>query len=196
MRTTRGWLGPRSMPALIAAATLTLGLTSAALAQATSSGAAAAASTSATAATAPATPPDVAAPADPTAPTEPVLIIKKKKKPRPADAQAAAGAPAAGDAAMPGKKSVRKAVAVGDAAAPPAPGSKCKTRSFLVNDYGKDGPTADAKRLLDQDIADWSKANNLTIVKIGTKTVECTQFLNFVVFDEWTCTASAKVCWQ
>jgi hypothetical protein len=79
----------------------------------------------------------------------------------------------------------------------PASGpSGCRTRSFLVNDYGKDGPTADAKRLLAADISSWTKANNLSNVKVGATSVKCYQFLNFIAFDEWTCTASAKVCWQ
>ena len=94
------------------------------------------------------------------------------------------------------KKASRKPAAVTDPNAPLTGGPGCRTRSFLVNDYGKDGPTADAKRLLDADISDWTKANSLQDVKVGAKSVTCEQFLNFVVFDEWTCTASAQVCWK
>jgi hypothetical protein len=79
---------------------------------------------------------------------------------------------------------------------PSVAGNTCKIRSFLVNDYGKDGPTKDAKDLLDKDIADWTKTNNIKDFKVGPKSVSCYQFLNFGVFDEWTCTAQAKVCWQ
>src|SRR6476661_6592722 len=57
------------------------------------------------------------------------------------------------------------------AAATPA-GAACQRLAFLVNDYGKDGPTKDAK-----------------------KDVKCELFLNFIVFDEHTCEASALVCW-
>jgi hypothetical protein len=31
---------------------------------------------------------------------------------------------------------------------------------------------------------------------MGEKTVDCQLFLDFGVFDEHTCTASADVCWQ
>jgi hypothetical protein len=92
---------------------------------------------------------------------------------------------------VPTKSKIRTA-----ATDPSVAGSTCKTRSFLVNDYGKDGPTKDAKDLLDKDIADWTKANNIKDFKVGPKSVSCYQFLNFGVFDEWTCTAQAKVCWQ
>jgi len=126
-------------------------------------------------------------PADPT--------MKKKKHAAAASADAVPPEPATTASV---KKSARKTAAAStDPNAPVSASSPgCRTRSFLVNDYGKDGPTADAKRLLDQDIADWSKANRLQNVKVGDKSVQCEQFLNFVVFDEWTCTASAQVCWK
>jgi len=71
----------------------------------------------------------------------------------------------------------------------------CKRYGFTVNDYGKDGPTKDAKALLDKTIA--SKMSELGIkdFRTGKKTVSCELFLNFIVFDEHTCTAEATVCW-
>jgi len=71
----------------------------------------------------------------------------------------------------------------------------CKRYGFTVNDYGKDGPTKDAKSLLDKTIA--SKMSELGIKDFhtGKKTVSCELFLNFIVFDEHTCTAEATVCW-
>jgi hypothetical protein len=77
----------------------------------------------------------------------------------------------------------------------PLPKSGCRVRGFLVNDYGKEGPARDAQALLDKDIAKWAGANGITKYKTGAKTVSCELFLNFVVFDEWTCTAKARVCW-
>jgi len=94
------------------------------------------------------------------------------------------------------KKLTRKAAAADASAASPVAGATCRSRSASVNDFGKDGPTADAKRLLDKDIADWSKANGYKNVKVGGKSVSCVQYLNLIVVDEWTCTATAKVCWQ
>lgn len=71
----------------------------------------------------------------------------------------------------------------------------CKRLSFSVNDYGKDGPTRDAKNLLDKYIADWTKANGIKGHTVGKKDVSCELFLDFIVFDEHTCKASALVCW-
>lgn len=73
--------------------------------------------------------------------------------------------------------------------------AKCSRLSFLVNDYGKDGPTKDAKSLLDKYIADWTKERGIKNYTVGKKDVKCELFLNFIVFDEHTCTASASVCW-
>jgi hypothetical protein len=73
--------------------------------------------------------------------------------------------------------------------------ARCTTLSFSVNDYGKDGPTKDAKELLDKYIAKWTKDNNVTNFSVGKKDVSCELFLNFIVFDEHTCKASALVCW-
>jgi hypothetical protein len=83
-------------------------------------------------------------------------------------------------------------VAIGTA---PADAS-CKRFGFTVNDYGKDGPTKDAKELLDKHIAEWAAQQKIKDYKTGTKSVNCELFLNFVVFDEHTCTASANVCWN
>jgi len=73
--------------------------------------------------------------------------------------------------------------------------AKCQKLSFLVNDYGKDGPTRDAKGLLDKYVGEWTKGHGIKNYTVGKKDVKCELFLNFVVFDEHTCTASALVCW-
>ena len=78
-------------------------------------------------------------------------------------------------------------------AAPAA--AKCTTMSFSVNDYGKDGPTRDAKSLLDKYIADWARKRGIKNYTVGKKNVNCELFLNVIVFDEHTCKASAQVCW-
>ena len=71
----------------------------------------------------------------------------------------------------------------------------CKRFSFLVNDYGKDGPTKDAKDLLDKYIGEWMKEQNISKWTVGKKEVKCELFLDLLVFDEHTCKASALVCW-
>lgn len=71
----------------------------------------------------------------------------------------------------------------------------CKKMGFLVNDYGKDGPTSDAQMLLDKHIAAWADKEGIEEYSVGKKTVKCELFLDFIVFDEHTCTASATVCW-
>ena len=73
--------------------------------------------------------------------------------------------------------------------------AKCKTMSFLVNDYGKEGPTRDAKNLLDKHIAEWTKGQGIKNYTVGKKNVSCKLFLNLIVVDEHTCKASAQVCW-
>ena len=88
----------------------------------------------------------------------------------------AAAAPAAGKAA--GKTSGR-----------------CTRLAFEVNDYGKDGPTKDAKSLLDKHIATWAAEKGIKKYTVGNKAVNCRLFLDFVVFDEHTCRAEAPVCW-
>jgi hypothetical protein len=73
--------------------------------------------------------------------------------------------------------------------------AKCQRFSYLVNDYGKEGPTRDAKNLLDKHIVEWAKGKGIKNYTVGKKDVKCVLFLNFVVFDEHTCTATAQVCW-
>jgi hypothetical protein len=72
----------------------------------------------------------------------------------------------------------------------------CKRFSFLVNDYGKDGPTKDARDLLDKYIGEWMKEQNISKWTVGKKEVKCELFLDFIVFDEHTCTATASACWD
>jgi hypothetical protein len=74
--------------------------------------------------------------------------------------------------------------------------STCTNLAFEVNDYGKEGPTKDAKALLDAYVVKWAAANNIKKYKMGEKSVDCKLFLDFGFFDEHTCTASADVCWQ
>ena len=77
-----------------------------------------------------------------------------------------------------------------------APASaECKRYGFLVNDYGKEGPTRDAKELLDKHIATKMAERGIKTYTTGKKDVSCELFLNFIVFDEHTCTAEATVCW-
>ena len=73
--------------------------------------------------------------------------------------------------------------------------AECKRYGFTVNDYGKDGPTTDAKSLLDKLIATKMSEKGVKDYKTGLKKVSCELFLNFIVFDEHTCTADATVCW-
>ena len=71
----------------------------------------------------------------------------------------------------------------------------CKKFGFTVNDYGKEGPTNDAKNLLDKHISEWAAKNGVTAYQTGKKSVNCELFLDVLLFDEHTCTASASVCW-
>ena len=73
--------------------------------------------------------------------------------------------------------------------------AKCMRLAFSVNDYGKEGPTRDAKDLLDKYIAKWTAENGITNYRTGKKDVTCELFLDFIVFDEYTCRAEASVCW-
>jgi hypothetical protein len=73
--------------------------------------------------------------------------------------------------------------------------AECKRYGFTVNDYGKDGPTNDAKGLLDKLIASKMTEKGVKDFHTGKKNVSCELFLNFIVFDEHTCTAEATVCW-
>lgn len=73
--------------------------------------------------------------------------------------------------------------------------AKCTRLAFSVNDYGKDGPTKDAKNLLDKYVAEWAKQKGIAKYNIGKKTVNCELFLDVGLFDEHTCKAEASVCW-
>ncbi|MFZ1104332.1 MAG: hypothetical protein WAN86_16050 [Hyphomicrobiaceae bacterium] len=73
--------------------------------------------------------------------------------------------------------------------------ARCTRLAFSVNDYGKDGPTKDAKDLLDKYIANWTKSKGIAKYTVGRKDVSCELFLNLIVVDEHTCKASALVCW-
>jgi len=78
---------------------------------------------------------------------------------------------------------------------PGAADAACKKFGFTVNDYGKEGPTNDAKNLLDKHITEWASQNGVTDYQTGKKSVNCELFLDVILFDEHTCTASATVCW-
>ena len=71
----------------------------------------------------------------------------------------------------------------------------CKRLAFSVNDYGKDGPTKDANKLLDKYIADWTRERGIKGHSVSKRDVSCELFLDVIVFDEHTCKASALVCW-
>jgi hypothetical protein len=73
--------------------------------------------------------------------------------------------------------------------------AECTRLAFSVNDYGKDGPTADAKKLLDKHIAEQMSKRGISKYTVGKKDVTCELFLDFIVFDEHTCKAEATVCW-
>lgn len=74
--------------------------------------------------------------------------------------------------------------------------AKCTKLAFSVNDYGKVGPTNDAKSLLDKYIAKWTADRGIKTYTTGKKDVTCELFLDFKVFDEYTCKAAATVCWD
>lgn len=90
------------------------------------------------------------------------------------------------------------ALAIGIAAiAVSSPASAaCKKLGFTVNDYGKVGPTADAKRLLPGYVAKWAKARGVAKYKMGKVSVSCYKFLDFGFVDEWTCKAVSNVCFK
>lgn len=73
--------------------------------------------------------------------------------------------------------------------------AKCTRLAFSVNDYGKEGPTKDAKDLLDKYISKWTAEKGISNYRTGKKDVTCELFLDFIVFDEYTCRAEASVCW-
>jgi hypothetical protein len=71
----------------------------------------------------------------------------------------------------------------------------CTRLAFSVNDYGKVGPTKDATNLLDKYIADWARQKGIKSYSVSKKDVSCELYLDVIVFDEYTCKASALVCW-
>lgn len=73
--------------------------------------------------------------------------------------------------------------------------AKCKKFGFTVNDYGKEGPTADAKRLLDKFVAEWMQKNGIKNYRTSPKKVSCELFLDVILFDEYTCRADTTACW-
>ncbi|MEL7048484.1 MAG: hypothetical protein AAFO75_05905 [Pseudomonadota bacterium] len=73
--------------------------------------------------------------------------------------------------------------------------AKCTRLAFSVNDYGKEGPARDAKRLLDDYIAKWTSERGITGYRTGKKKVTCELFIDVIIFDEYTCKAEASVCW-
>ncbi len=75
-------------------------------------------------------------------------------------------------------------------------GAACTKLAFSVNDYGKKGPAADAQRLLDKYIADWTRSKGIKKYTTGKKTVSCELYLDVGLFDEYTCRAVASVCWD
>jgi hypothetical protein len=94
------------------------------------------------------------------------------------------------------RRSVFATVALAVATAVTPAYAKCTRLAYSVNDYGKVGPTEDAKRLLDKYIADWTKERGIKGYRVGKKDVTCTLFLDVIIFDEYTCKAEASVCWN
>jgi hypothetical protein len=80
-------------------------------------------------------------------------------------------------------------------AAAPVHASECARMGFSVNDYGKEGPARDAQALLDKHIKSEMDKKGVKGYRTGPKSVKCDMFLDFGVFDEYTCVASAEVCW-
>ncbi|MBU2532581.1 MAG: hypothetical protein KKB37_07565 [Alphaproteobacteria bacterium] len=72
----------------------------------------------------------------------------------------------------------------------------CQKLGFSVNDYGKEGPIRDAKKLLDAYIKDWTAERGIKNYSVGKKEVTCELFLDVGLFDEHTCKAVATFCWK
>ena len=77
----------------------------------------------------------------------------------------------------------------------PAAAAKCVKLDFSVNDFGKEGPTRDAKNLLDKKIVKWAKLKGIKTYTVGKKDVTCKLYLHLIVAEEHTCTATAQVCY-
>jgi hypothetical protein len=78
---------------------------------------------------------------------------------------------------------------------PAASARECKQLASSVNDYGKEGPSRDAQKLLDAYAKRWTAEHGIKTYTMGEKTVTCELFLDFGFFDEHTCKAQADVCW-
>lgn len=74
--------------------------------------------------------------------------------------------------------------------------ARCTKLAFSVNDYGKDGPTRDAKSGLDTYVAKWAAERGIKKYTTGTKAVSCELYIDVGIFDEHTCKAEALVCWD
>lgn len=86
------------------------------------------------------------------------------------------------------------AAALTAAIAPASAG--CTRLGFTVNDYGKEGPTNDAKALLDKYIEKKMAERGVKTYRVGKKEVNCELFIDLILFDEHTCRADATVCWD
>lgn len=73
---------------------------------------------------------------------------------------------------------------------------KRNARALILRQRLHNGPTADAKKLLDKHIASWATERGIKKYRTGQKSVNCELFLDFIVFDEHTCRAEADVCWN
>ena len=73
--------------------------------------------------------------------------------------------------------------------------AECTRLGFSVNDYGKDGPSKDASNLLDKHIAKKMAERGVSNYTTGKRSVTCELYLDVILFDEYTCTAEATVCW-
>lgn len=73
--------------------------------------------------------------------------------------------------------------------------AECTKLFYSVNDFGKEGPARDARNLLDDFIAKWAADKGIKNYRTGEKVVECELFIDLIVFDEYTCKATAEVCW-
>ncbi len=111
----------------------------------------------------------------------------------PSDQVAAASASAAAPAAAP--VAIEESAAMVPKKPKPRPKQRCQRIGFSVNDYGKDGPTADAKKGLDAYAARFAADKKIKSYKLGKKSVSCKLFLDFGLFDEYTCLAEANFCY-
>lgn len=87
------------------------------------------------------------------------------------------------------------AVAVPDAAKPKPRPRTCHRFAHSTNDYGKIGPTSEAKRLVEVAAENWAAAHKVKRFSLGAKSVKCVLFLDFGLFDEYTCTAEMSICY-